>query len=658
MKSFQLNTLCAAMALGFSLPLCAQTNEQSAHQLEQVTVISNGEEQIEATGGMVVTREDLERMQPKDTARIFQRESSVSVSGGTQAAQRVYVLGFEQSMLAVTVDGARQPGTAWHHAGNIMVDPSFLKRVEVEAGAAAADAGFAAAVGAVRYETVNAYDLLEHGKNVGGRVRLGYGSNGVGVTSNLSAYGRSGKVDWMVMGARQNGTNYEDGQGVELKGSSPKLAAGMAKLGFQQVQGHRYELTVEQNRDEAIRTTKMNLGTETALMPLKMMRNTVTARYTTTQATKYYDPEVVLWHNQSDFERPNAIVNRNGGDFNLGNTAWGFKAQNIFGLEAGKVTVGFDSSWSDVDVERYDTVGANLKGHIKEDTKQHGLYAQARLRFGSLGISSGMRYDHHAMNLQDGKKVRDGGWSGNTTLSYLLGEHTEAYVAASRTFLGYQSGQMGYYHARNYVTASDYSTSTSQNRKLGLNFFGDQWKAGLAYYNTRLLNPTEFVHNTVGVRKNGQSITSQGWLLNAQYSWKNTTLGMNATLAKVTQGDPDTFKPGMGDAAPVGNTFAVFVDHQIPAWNTRLGMTLRHAAKTDFTAAALVEGFKNQDRYTVVDVSAEWNPHGRKDLTLRLGIDNLFDTKYYYRGSYPDSSSQQSIPASGRSVQVGATWTF
>lgn len=669
MKTFQLNTLCAAMALGLSTPVWAQQTEQAGHELEQVTVISNGEEQIEATGGVVVTREDLERLQPRDTAGIFQRESGVSVSGGAQVAQRVYVLGFEQSMLAVTVDGARQPGTTWHHAGNILVDPSFLKRVEVEAGAAAADAGFAAAVGAVRYETVNALDLLQPGQTVGGRVRLGYGSNGVGVTSNLSAYGKSGLVDWLVMGARQNGSNYEDGNGVETLGTAPKLSAGMAKLGLQLPQGHRYELTLEQNRDDAPRTTRMNMdssgGRVNTLYPLELVRSTATLRYTTTQASQYYDPEVVLWYNKSDMERPNAVANANSTDFNVWDKSWGFKAQNAFRVDAGKITVGVDSSWTDVDVERYDTTNVNTqKGHILEDTKQHGVYAQARLRYGAFGLSAGARYDHHAMNLQDGKRVSDGGVSGNATLSYLVGEHAEAYVAASRTFLGYQWSQTGYYHARNYTTAPDYKASTAQNRKVGLNLFAESWKAGVAYFNTRLLDPTILNASgggtSRGLRTNGPRLSSKGWMLNAQYSWKYTTVGMNATLVKVSKGSPNTVEPDGGDLMPVGNTASLFVDHVMPAWNTRLSATLRYAGKTEFSDTALTTGFVDQPSYSIVGVSAEWNPSGRKDLTVRLGVENLFDRNYYYRGSYPGNLGRKvvPIPASGRSVQVGATWTF
>lgn len=661
MKPFHPNTLCAAMALALSTPLWAQERH-----LEQVTVIANGEEQVEATGGAVVTREDLERLQPRDTAGIFQRESGVSVSGGAQVAQRVYVLGFEQSMLAVTIDGARQPGTAWHHAGNILVDPSFLKRVEVEAGAAAADAGFAAAVGAVRYETVNALDLLQPGQALGARARLGYGSNGTGFTTNLSAYGKSGAVDWLVMGARQNGSDYHDGSGAAVLGTAPKLTSGLAKLGLQQPEGHRYELTLEQNRDDTERTTRMNMdsagGRANTPYPLKLVRSTATVRYTTTQPGGNYDPELVLWYNQSDMERPNAMAGANNTDFNNWDKAWGLKAQNTFRIDAGKVTVGVDASHTSVDVERYDD-GVNApKGHIREHDSQQGLYGQARLRFGALGLSAGARYDRHAMTLQDGAQASDGGLSGNATLSYLLGEHAEAYVAASRTFLGYQWSQTGYYHARNYATAADYAPATAHNRKLGLNVFGEQWKAGIGYFDTRLLAPTvlSVEANNRGLRTNGPRLRSHGWMLHALYQWQRTTLGLNATLAKTSKGVPDTLEPDGGDLMPVGDTATLFVEHQLPAWHTRLGATLRYAGKQSYAGAVRAAGYVEQPSYTVVGLSADWNPGGRKDLTLRLGVDNLFDRQYYNRGSYPRHQirSVVPIPAAGRSVQVGVTWTF
>ena len=668
MHPFSLTPLCAALALCAPLSALAQAQDPAPpaqdRVLRQVTVIENGEEQIETTGGVVVTREDLERLQPRDTADIFRRESGVSVSGGAQVAQRVYVLGFEQSMLAVTIDGARQPGTTWHHAGNIVVDPTFLKRVEVEAGAAAADAGFAAAVGAVRYETVNAYDLLSPGQSVGGRVKLGYGSNGAGVLANAAAYGATGRVDWLVMASRQNGSNFEDGAGYTVLGTAPKLTAGLAKLGLQQPQGHRYELTLEQNRDDALRTTRMNMdiasGRPNTLYPLKLVRSTATLKYTTTQASDRYDPEVVLWYNQSDMERPNAVPNANATDFNVWDKAWGFKGQNTWRIAQGKLTAGVDGSHSAVDVERYDD-GVNApKGHLREHDSQQGVYGQARLRFGAWGLSTGARYDWHTLSTHDGTKSSSHGASGNATLSYLLGEHAEAYVAASRTFLGYQWSQTGYYHARNYRTVDGYAPSSAHNRKVGLNFFGDGWKAGVGYFDTRVLDATvlEVAAGNQGLRTNGARLRSHGWLLHAQQQWQRTTLGFNVTLVKVSRGQPDVLQPDGGDLMPVGNTAALFVEQALPQWHARVGADVRYAGKMTYSDAVRAAGFIEQPSYAVLGLWADWNPAGRQDVTVRLGVDNLLDRQYFYRGSYPASGRVEPIPAAGRTLQASVAWKF
>ena len=163
--------------------------------LETVTIINRGRENVVATGGTVVSREELDRLMPTNVSELFSRQSSIAVSGGGGPSERIHVFGMEQSNLAVTVDGVPQTATSWHHTGSSVVDPVFLKRVEVEAGAAAADSGFAAAAGAVRYETVGAKDLLEEGKDFGARFGTTVGSNGRGVAGNAAAYGRIGDFD-------------------------------------------------------------------------------------------------------------------------------------------------------------------------------------------------------------------------------------------------------------------------------------------------------------------------------------------------------------------------------------------------------------------------------------------------------------------------------
>lgn len=675
MPPYPLRLRSIAAAALITCTTAAWAQPASEHQLQAVTVIDNGEEQIEATGGTVVSQEDLQRLQPQNINQIFQRESGVTVSGGSQVAQRVHVLGFEQSQLNVTVDGARQPGTVWHHAGNLSIDPSFLKRVEVEAGAAAADSGFASAVGAVRYETVNGRDLLRPGQTVGGRVKLGYGSNGQGITSNAAAYGQSGMVDWLVMGSRQNGSNYADGLGRDTLGTAPKATGSLAKLGLQLPQGHRIDLSMEYNRDKADRALRMNMdevrGKEQSTALLDLRRNTFTAKYTTTRPDAMWDPEVLVWHNDVNFYRPDYDKGNNG-DFTADNTAYGFKAQNTFKIGKGKLTAGVDGSRTNLALDTYQlaSAAASLKTTlgVQEREDQVGLYAQWRTNWDSgLSVSTGARYDWTEFQGQDGQNKSDGGLSANATLSYLLGEHAEAYVAGSHTFLGYQWSQTGLYHARDYVTADNFKAASSRNKKIGLNFFGDQWKAGIAYFDTQLMDRTELMSGANlglggrGIRRNHQDdLRSKGWLLNAAYQFQRTQVGLNATLAKVSQGHAaDALLPEGGDAMPVGNTLSLYVDHQIPAWNTQLGASMQVAQKEKFSDKALAAGFTEQGTYALFNLYAQWQPKGNDDVTLRIGIDNVFDRAYYTRSTYPLTPGKVTpIMAAGRTISLSGIWKF
>ena len=108
--------------------------------LETVTIINRGRENVVATGGTVVSREELDRLMPTNVSELFSRQSSIAVSGGGGPSKRIHVFGMEQSNLAVTVDGVPQTATSWHHTGSSVVDPVFLKRVEVEAGQSGAGA--------------------------------------------------------------------------------------------------------------------------------------------------------------------------------------------------------------------------------------------------------------------------------------------------------------------------------------------------------------------------------------------------------------------------------------------------------------------------------------------------------------------------------------
>lgn len=92
-------------------------------------------------GNSEITEEDIENRNPSSTKYVFAGESFITASGGAAIGQKVFVNGIEESLLSVTIDGARQNKSALHHTGNVLLDPELLKRVEVSEGLAPADAG-------------------------------------------------------------------------------------------------------------------------------------------------------------------------------------------------------------------------------------------------------------------------------------------------------------------------------------------------------------------------------------------------------------------------------------------------------------------------------------------------------------------------------------
>ncbi|MBU2891050.1 TonB-dependent receptor domain-containing protein [Celeribacter halophilus] len=625
---------------------------QEVYELDMINVslVDEGQENVEATGGAVISEEDIEVLSPQNVSELFARESAVTVAGGAGPAKRIYVFGMEQSNLAVTIDGAPQAGTSWHHTGSSVFDPAFLKSVEVEAGAAAADSGFAAAAGAVSYETVSAYDLLDEGDNIGGRASLSYGDNGQGVAGSLAGFGAYNGFDWLFMVSKQDGDNYETGDGDEVLGSAPAAGGILAKVGYE-FDTHRIELNYAHDEDKEDRTIKMNLyqSTDDTLYPMEVTRDTISLKYTTTAPTDLWDPEVFLYVSENDFWRPNYVVSGYNGDMDLQEDQFGGKIQNVFTLDAGSITAGVDFNEHDYSVDAYGDNGAGVRNL---STTQLGAYAQARLEFGRFDISTGARYDFHRFEDWNGKRFSDSGASANATVSFEVLDGVELFAGASETWLGYVVGEYAYLHARDadFYTESDFEAGKSRNVKVGLNANFGAFQGGVTYFKTTIKNHSNWYGSDS--LKNAEDYESEGYTLNAAYSWGTGRVGVNYTNVDVSY-DGEDIDPGNSVFTPVGDTAALYVDQEFAEYNLKVGGTVEWAGSIDCT-----DSFEPQDAYTVVNAYAEWQPQTLSGTTLRLGVDNLFDETYYERSSYGNGVKASAIYAPGRTISLTATLDF
>lgn len=605
----------------------------------------------------------LARMKPDDVSDLFSRDSSVSVSGGGGAAKRVSVLGIEQSLLATSVDGVPQGATAWHHTGSNVIDPAFLKSVKIEAGAAAADAGFGAGAGSLRYETVGAQDLLEDGKTVGSRIGLSYGSNGRGSALSLANYGRYKGFDWFVMANGTDGKDYKDGKGVVSPGTKAAGRNALVKLGFE-TEGHRLEFGYEHSHDEADRLQRPNLGnpSSTSLHPLKVNRDTLKLSYKATETTELWDPEVSLYLSNYGYTRDDYSTDF-AGDAIFGEQQFGGKVQNTLQLGFGQITAGVDFNSHGYAVDNYakptDTAYTRYRDF---STQQMGLYAQGRFEFeNGLSLSTGARLDKQRFDDWNGKRFSDSGTSVNGTLAYRLNDRVEVFAGASDSWLGYVVGDYGYLHARvkDFQSAPDLQSGQAKSYKLGANFGGDSWQAGVTLFDTRVRNLFDYgaAKSATVLTNKSAEFQSKGFTLNAKYGFGTTQVGASYTKADITA-DGSDLAPSNGEFfTPVGQQATLYIDHALVEWDLNLGASAGWAGslpetKKDATIYKAMEG------YTFVNAYAEWAPSAHQGLGLRLGVDNIFDQKYTERSGFGSNTRLNPVYATGRTVTLKASLQF
>lgn len=649
----------STLALVQSAALAQEPATGAPIVLAPITLVADGEENIEATGGVVVTREDIEALQPADPSELFARESAVTVSGGAGPSKRIHVFGMEQSNLAVTVDGVPQFGNSWHHTGSNVIDPAFLKSVEIEAGAAAADAGFAASAGALRYETLGARDMLTDGRSTGGRAALSYGSNGRGVAGSLAGYGVYEGFDYFAMIHAADGDNYENGDGYEILGSKPAAEGALLKLGYE-FDSHRIELAYEFNRDEADRVAKMNmdLGAGDANpFPLKVTRSTLSLKYTTTAPTDAWDPVALLYVGRSEYWRPNHYpAPRTNGDMILDAQTIGGVLKNTFTLEQGTITAGVDWAYDDYRIDNYGDRGPAFAVRTLE-TMQLGAFVQGRFEFDNgIDLSTGLRFDHQRFTDWKGERHTDSGASVNGTVSYEFAQGYEVFAGASRTWSGYDIGQYAYLHARDaIVVADDFEPATARNVKAGLNASQGNWTGNITFFDTRLKN---LANDYVPSLANTAEYRSKGYTLQGNYSWGLGRVGASFTDADVTQNGVNVLPAG-GTVVPVGKLATLFVDQEIPQYNLKVGGTIEWSGKLS-TEEMQAAGFEDHNSYTVVNVYGEWRPQNYQNVAVHLNVDNLLDETYYERSSYVQGGPRDVGPlyAPGRTVTLGVKMDF
>jgi len=635
----------------------AAARADDTEQLETVVVKddqANAYDRLETS--VEIGRDDIERTRPVDLKQLFQATPSVTTAGGSPASQKFYVHGIDQSKLNVTVDGARQKNNVWHHNGNLGINPMFLKSVGINEGVAPADDGPGTLGGSVRFETVDAVDMLKEGQKLGALVSFGYDSNSMTLTGTAAAYGADRGFEYLGTVTRGEGQDYDDGDGFTEPGTAVDLWNGLGKVAYQSQEGHRFEFSGEYYRDDGYRRLRTNMGAVgTDFNDNLYQRITTTFRYTLEGANGLFDPEVLVYVNRNSLERPSEpYYTRPMGDFNSDLLSIGGHVQNRFHVGIGTVTAGVDFYRDHVDIDRF-----RFATDADETIANVGAYVQARVMpVERLDVSAGLRADVQSYEAVDGQTFDNFGLSPNINIGYELVEGLTLNGGYSYVFGGIEQAEAALFHARDYTYSSDLKPTTAHNAKLGLTYQSNGLSLGASLFYIKMFDTVGYDFGA-STRINGDELVSKGFDLSARYDWSNAYVSAAFTHTDVEYGDRIALAGDYNNAVPVGDLLSLGGGYTYAPWDLTVGANAEIAF--EYSNQDLADnGYVNPiEGYEVVNVFAEWAPKlGATDFSLRGEVNNIFDETYVSRGSYTSSSRVTPVNSPGRSFFLTATAKF
>ncbi|MEY8829286.1 TonB-dependent receptor [Sedimentitalea sp. XS_ASV28] len=641
-----------AALLASAAALCAGTAAaQEAFELDIIRVESD--EAQETLGNTRITTEEILARNPSSMAEVFDGESEIVSSGGAAIAQKVVVHGIEESLLSVTIDGARQNKSAFHHTGNVLMDPSLLKQVEISSGLAPADAGPGALAGLIAYETIDARDVLEAGQTFGGNALLSYGDNGDSFRRSLTVYGRAGGFEYLLNGVATTGDDYEDGAGNVVPGTQPDLSSFTGKFAYTTDSGKRFEFAANQTKDNGDRAMQQGpggyyfarpdfagvVGRDTVYLPALSERTSYTFTYTDEAPSGAFAPMVQLSYNEQYTEAGAGIGT---------NDSLSGKIENDFALANGTLTAGIDFFHDTATPESPLTTPTG-----KETLDNVGIYAQMRQDIGDrLSLSYGGRIDSQRYELADGSTYNETGVSLNAQADVVLSNTLTFNIGAASSWGGFELSEASLINLGGAWVYGTPEASRGDNARIGLRYESGPWEASGALFYTKVND----VNDVLTASRELADLTSKGFDASVGYFGERGFIRVNYTDADVTLDGAPISSTAYYYGRPVGQIFGISAGYAVTP-DIAIGGTAEIALQNDDTDG--VGGMSALPGYEVVNVYATYTPPSYQNIEFRLDVRNLFDETYVSRASDGNGlSNVVALNEPGRSVFLTASLKF
>lgn len=676
MKALPLVTKLSPLALAISLTLTSVSSyaddKKSKTDVESIVIVGQ-------TTNTVITPEELDKYQANDLADIFRSVPSVSVGGSLGIAQKVYIRGMEDTLLNVTVDGAPQTGTLFHHIGRVSIDPELLKEVEVQAGAGEATSGAGAIGGSIRFKTKDVDDLLNSGENFGGTLKAGYFSND-GYKTSGTFYGKLSD-DWGVLGSYiyTDRDNMEDGDGNELYGTAAEQSLGFIKVNGQISENQQIAISYEKRDEEGDFGARPNWPTleNDTLFAIEGERETLVANHQW-NASKYVNLETSVYHTQSNIEQDRFD---RWGLYGGKMKSYGFDIRNTSELGHHTLTYGVEYRNDEVSSEYLadDAVwqvwaSDPTVGKFKEEGDVTSLYLQDHWQVtNDLLISMGLRFDQYDLEqVTYNNKTDSSGTSPNIGLQYTFNENWEFTAGYAQAIRGKEVGDSFTLEAADSIDP-ELDAEKVENSEIGLTYHDQNWRVTASVYQSEI---KDVILDQLGrgiYYENVGNLKTDGFELKAAYNFESlNVIASYSNNDAELNGDTVEGYEHIGLANERGNSWGLNLNYTLSE-NVELGWNFTHVESLDnieVLQRAVSIGwidetqFIDKDGYSIHDIYVKWEPLNSDILTINLSVQNLFDEHYRDHssvGDYNNISGWEGVAGlyeTGRDVRLSVSYKF
>ncbi|MDU8924820.1 TonB-dependent receptor [Pasteurellaceae bacterium LIM206] len=598
-----------------------------ADDLDVIEVVSDNyspQTQNVAAKGVVKVR------QATKMSDVLRGVPGVNVNGARSVVERYNIRGVSEEYLSVTVDGARQNGYSFHHNGNYGIDPEILKKVDIDVGANSVVTAAGSLGGSIKFETVDAADLLEQGEKFGGKVKYAWGSNGNSHQTMATLFGKIDHFDLLGYFNYRHQLDGKDGNGTK-NANKGHLQDYLFKAKYNFGENHWFKLSAEHYTNTAFSCSRANMAFCTDEYIGK--RNYSPERkYTTLERETYtaayaYNPGDNPWVNlkanaystatkATSLGSPKSRVKTVGGTVSN-------KSEFDLGLTHHFVTIGG---------EYYKTTAQKLGSNVSDARlTSTSIYLEDQIGIGNFTIIPGIRYDYYTAKLSDNFNKNYDRFSKALGLRYALTDNLALFANYTELFKGPDAGEIVLrgtgrlsYDANLEATKGDNKEAGFSYTRDGLFTHNDDLSFTAKYFHTNYDNISQSVANSVGrgsVYKNLGAVVLKGVELSTRYNIENFSTLLTYARARSKQKDT-----GYAVFPDSGDRYTISFNYALPEYGVQMGWSTMWVR--GLTVHSSATSITTKQEYAVSNAYVSWVPQQYKNVELIFGIDNIFNKAY------------------------------